>query len=421
MTVFDTTCTITKILIDGGDLGVSVPANVKSVVESATDENESAHETSIEAGGSTIQIVNSFFELAGKSFPIGDIVDPVLLVKHLNDAKEEFDATGSLSNSTLMDLDADVMGVITGSLLVVGGTASAPYVGAATVTGALLTATGLLQSSGDSSIFDYWADFAGDLSDSLGEAREDVAKFFEDVGQGVKDGVSGGVDGATEAIPAGIEAVAGLMERAGDALGDFVKGLGDDISDGISDLFDSAQSAVQRRDPLTLDLDGDGLETVGIDPVNPILFDHDGDGIKTATGWIKPDDAFLVMDRNDNGTIDNGTELFGDSTPLMDGEGNEVGTAEDGFAALAQEDTNGDGVVDANDANFADLRVWRDLNSDGVSQADELQSLDEAEIAAINVAKTENSQPLADMKYYSFLYCPEERGVLDHGLGAGTG
>ena len=168
------------------------------------------------------------------------------------------------------------------------------------------------------------------------------------------------------------------------------------IDDGVGDFFDSAQSAVQRRDPLTLDLDGDGLETVGIDPANPILFDHDADGIKTATGWIKPDDAFLVLDRNGNGTIDDGTELFGDSTPLYDSEGNVVGTAEDGFAALAEEDTNGDGVVDANDANFANLRIWRDLNSDGVSQDGELQSLEEAGITAINVAKIENSQPLPD-------------------------
>ena len=52
--------------------------------------------------------------------------------------------------------------------------------------------------------------------------------------------------------------------------------------------FSAAQATtIQRRDPLTLDLDGDGLETVGIDSANPILFDHDGDGIKTATGWIR--------------------------------------------------------------------------------------------------------------------------------------
>jgi len=160
--------------------------------------------------------------------------------------------------------------------------------------------------------------------------------------------------------------------------------------------FNSSQAAVQRRDPLTFDLDGDGLETVGINQANQILFDHDGDGVKTATGWITPDDAFLVLDRNGNGLIDDGTELFGDSTPLLDHEGRKIGEAEDGFAALEQEDTNGDGSVDANDARFSDLRVWRDLDSDGVSQENELQTLSEAGILAIKVAKTEHTQQLAN-------------------------
>ncbi len=109
-----------------------------------------------------------------------------------------------------------------------------------------------------------------------------------------------------------------------------------EIDPTASSQFSNAQHWVApvRRDPLTFDLDGDGLETIGIDPTNPILFDHDGDGIKTASGWISADDAFLVLDRNSNGTIDNGTELFGNSTPLGAG-----GTAVDGFEALNQEDT----------------------------------------------------------------------------------
>ena len=58
------------------------------------------------------------------------------------------------------------------------------------------------------------------------------------------------------------------------------------IDNLVSANFIFSQLFVPRRDPLTLDLDGDGLETVGIAPVSPILFDHDGDGVKTATGWI---------------------------------------------------------------------------------------------------------------------------------------
>jgi VCBS repeat-containing protein len=164
-----------------------------------------------------------------------------------------------------------------------------------------------------------------------------------------------------------------------------------EINLSVSDFFTAARNWIQRRDPLTLDLDGDGLETVGIDPNAPILFDHDGDGVANATGWIKPDDGFLVLDRNGNGMIDNGAELFGDSTPLSAG-----GTAADGFAALAQEDSNGDGLVNADDAHWNDLRVWRDLNSDGVSQDGELFTLEALGIAGIHVAKSENTTRLAD-------------------------
>ena len=146
-----------------------------------------------------------------------------------------------------------------------------------------------------------------------------------------------------------------------------------------------------QSDPLTLDLDGDGLETVGINAAAPILFDHDGDSIKTATGWVKSDDGLLVYDRDGNGSIDSGRELFGDSTALYTG-----GTAADGFAALAQEDTNLDGLVNAADANFANLRIWRDLNQDGISQTGELFTLASQNIVALKVAKTANNQTLAN-------------------------
>ncbi|SDI12717.1 calcium-binding protein [Propionivibrio dicarboxylicus] len=138
-----------------------------------------------------------------------------------------------------------------------------------------------------------------------------------------------------------------------------------------------------RRDPLVLDLDSDGIETLGIDAANPILFDHADNGVRIATGWLKSDDAFLVADRDQDGTIDSGAELFSDSTPLDAG-----GIAADGFAALAQEDSNHDGVVDANDADWANLRLWRDLNQDGIAQADELFTLANEHISALRLARS---------------------------------
>ena len=162
--------------------------------------------------------------------------------------------------------------------------------------------------------------------------------------------------------------------------------------DDVAVPFDQAPSLnVPRRDPLILDLDGDGIESVGINNDTPLMFDHDGDGIKESSGWITSDDGFLVLDRNGNGTIDSGGELFGDATYLANGQ-----KAVDGFAALADLDTNQDGQVNANDAAFADLRVWRDLNQDGISQSNELLSLGSLNIVGLNVADTSHSQVLAN-------------------------
>ena len=167
-----------------------------------------------------------------------------------------------------------------------------------------------------------------------------------------------------------------------------------DLKEKIKDFFDDAKDFVLRRDPLTLDLDGDGLETTGIAATNPIQFDHDGDGIKNGTGWVLSDDAFLVLDKNGNGTIDSGRELFGDSTIKSNGQ-----TAVDGFDALADLDSlsnggNADGKISNLDSQFANLRLWRDLNQDGISQTGELFTLTQLNISSINVTKTANSQTL---------------------------
>ena len=141
-------------------------------------------------------------------------------------------------------------------------------------------------------------------------------------------------------------------------------------------------TVVPRRDPLVLDLDGDGIETTGSrDPV--VTFDHDGDGVKTGTGWVKPDDGWLVRDLNGNGTIDKGAELMGVDTVKRNGS-----KASDGFDALADLDSNQDGVVDANDATFTSLKVWKDANGNGITDEGELLTLAQAGIKSFKVSYT---------------------------------
>ena len=155
------------------------------------------------------------------------------------------------------------------------------------------------------------------------------------------------------------------------------------------DLFREAIAKVY--DPLTLDLDGDGIETLASNGHKGALFDHSNDGIRTATGWVSKDDGFLVYDRNGDGVVNNGGELFGDNTLLKNGE-----RATNGYQALADLDDNGDGKVDAADSAFAKLRVWRDLNQDGISQEGELLTLNEAKVKALNLANKNTDRDLGN-------------------------
>ena len=124
--------------------------------------------------------------------------------------------------------------------------------------------------------------------------------------------------------------------------------------------------------PLTFDLDGDGIELVSLEE-SETRWDLTADGFAEHTGWTTGDDGFLAIDINDNGVIDNNSELFGTETL-------------DGFTVLQAYDTNEDGVIDSSDENFAQLLVWQDANSDGFSQAGELQSLPDWNILSISLS-----------------------------------
>lgn len=134
--------------------------------------------------------------------------------------------------------------------------------------------------------------------------------------------------------------------------------------------------------PLVFDLAGDGVQPTSV--TEGVNFDLLNVG-KFKTAWIANDDALLVFDRDSNGTIDNGSELFG---PAFDGA-----LHSDGFAALAQLDTasyggNGNGILEAGDFLFDHLQLWQDTNGDGLSQRSELSALAAHNITAINVAPT---------------------------------
>lgn len=138
--------------------------------------------------------------------------------------------------------------------------------------------------------------------------------------------------------------------------------------------------------PIVIDVRGDGYALTSA--AGGVAFDLDSNGAAEGLSWTAAgsDDAFLVLDRNGNGTIDDGRELFGNYTPQP------RTSRPNGFLALAELDATRDGLVDARDAQFAALRLWTDRNHDGYSQSDELQTLDAAGLTALHLEYKESKK-----------------------------
>ncbi len=207
---------------------------------------------------------------------------------------------------------------------------------------------------------DYFCkEFPKSISDVLEDYKNKAEELMIEFGENWYSGAEGFIDSWFDGKDMIVGAIKGLWGK-------------------VTSHYQDATVAQPPRDPLVIDLGQPGIELTDVE--NGVYFDLDKNGFAEKTAWIGKEDGFLALDRNGNGSIDDGGELFSDQVLMSDGR-----ISSSGFEALADLDENNDGIIDINDSKFADLRVWIDENQNGISEQNELKTLDELGITSIDL------------------------------------
>ncbi len=259
--------------------------------------------------------------------------------------------------------------------------------------------TGEASEGKGNSIDERLKDIDPKLAQSLQSLRELLAKVDPEAAKQMDelvgkildhiDGLGSGASAGGAPVAGGAEGAAFRFERIEIALETSVTDLQIQAADGttitaqiVKTSFSvSFEQMLGKSDPLVLDLNGNGVfDTTSAQDGS--LFDITGDGLLEQAATVANGDGFLALDRNGNGSIDNGLELFGDQSG-----------AANGFEELRKYDGNFDGRIDLRDTIFPQLQVYNDINRNGQTDIGELKSLRELQIAALLIdSKTINEQ-----------------------------
>jgi Ca2+-binding RTX toxin-like protein len=186
---------------------------------------------------------------------------------------------------------------------------------------------------------------------------------------------------AQEAIAPMWEVVTAQMQQlAGDPLAGLTEVMRAARRNALAPL-DSSGKPINggKFRPVALDLNGDGRVTVTALAGSTRLFNWDDGGFDKPVGWVGSGEGMLFLDRNPNGQVDGGSELFSNSRVI---------DAAKGLRALEAVDANGDHVINSLDPVFEELRIWQDLNGDGRSTSNELKKLAELGITELNYSNS---------------------------------
>lgn len=265
-------------------------------------------------------------------------------------------------------------------------------------------------------------DTLGLVERDLELARDGAQAFFDDpIGNFLGIGVA--VFGVGAAV---YSAFSGFASQFMSFASDFVSRAIEGIGDFFRGLFD----------PIVLDLDGDGVELVGLDD-STATFDFDDDGLAERVGWVGADDGLLVFDADGNGIIDAADEVA--FVGYLEGARTDL----EGLSAF---DSDGDGQLTEADAaeggfDWSQFQVWRDANQNGRSDAGELISLADAGIVSIALGLNGDASEVdgnlihntttftradgtvgaaADVSFATHTYAAETVAVGDHAVGVAT-